>query len=35
LGEHNHEVLGRLLGLSASEIERLEADGVIGVAPAL
>ncbi|MCC6533697.1 MAG: CoA transferase [Burkholderiales bacterium] len=30
LGEHNTEVLGRLLGLSASELEALAARGVIG-----
>jgi len=29
LGEHNEEVLGERLGYSASEIKRLEADGVI------
>jgi crotonobetainyl-CoA:carnitine CoA-transferase CaiB-like acyl-CoA transferase len=29
LGEHNHQVFGELLGLSADEIERLEGDGVI------
>jgi CoA:oxalate CoA-transferase len=29
LGEHNDEVLGRRLGLSAAEIERLQGDGVI------
>ncbi len=33
LGEHNHSVLAEL-GLSAEEIGRLEADGVIGTAPA-
>ncbi len=33
LGEHNHGVL-RELGLSEDEIGRLEADGVIGTAPA-
>lgn len=30
LGEHNHELLARLLGLSAAEIGDLEARGVIG-----
>ena len=34
LGEHNHELLGEL-GLSAAEIAGLEADGVIGRAPAM
>ncbi|MFI5040658.1 MAG: CaiB/BaiF CoA transferase family protein [Acidimicrobiales bacterium] len=29
LGQHNHEVLGRILGLDAAEIGRLEADGVV------
>lgn len=29
LGEHNEEILGERLGYSASEIKRLEADGVI------
>ncbi|MGX9393816.1 CaiB/BaiF CoA transferase family protein [Nitrobacteraceae bacterium UC4446_H13] len=30
LGQHNHEVLGDILGLGATEIARLEADEVIG-----
>jgi crotonobetainyl-CoA:carnitine CoA-transferase CaiB-like acyl-CoA transferase len=30
LGQHNHEVLGEVLGLSASEIAELEANEVIG-----
>lgn len=30
LGQHNEEVLGEVLGLSASEIAKLEADGIIG-----
>ncbi len=34
LGEHNHELLSQL-GLTDSEIARLEADGVIGTAPAM
>jgi crotonobetainyl-CoA:carnitine CoA-transferase CaiB-like acyl-CoA transferase len=34
LGQHNHELLGEL-GLSPSEIEELEGDGVIGSAPAV
>lgn len=34
LGQHNHELLSRL-GLSDSEIADLEADGVIGSAPAM
>jgi crotonobetainyl-CoA:carnitine CoA-transferase CaiB-like acyl-CoA transferase len=32
LGQHNAEVLGDVLGLSASEIAQLAADGVIGTA---
>jgi crotonobetainyl-CoA:carnitine CoA-transferase CaiB-like acyl-CoA transferase len=34
LGQHNHELLAEL-GLSASEIAELEADGVIGRAPTM
>ena len=30
LGQHNHEVLGSVLGLSTAEIERLVREGVIG-----
>ncbi|MDG4668557.1 CoA transferase [Mycobacterium sp. 236(2023)] len=33
LGQHNHQILGEL-GLTEEEIGRLEADGVIGTAPA-
>jgi crotonobetainyl-CoA:carnitine CoA-transferase CaiB-like acyl-CoA transferase len=33
LGQHNHEVLAEL-GLTAAEIVELEADGIIGQAPA-
>lgn len=33
LGEHNREVLGDLLGLGDPELERLEAEGVIGSEP--
>lgn len=33
-GEHNREILGGLLGMSADEIAKLEAAGVIGDAPA-
>jgi crotonobetainyl-CoA:carnitine CoA-transferase CaiB-like acyl-CoA transferase len=33
LGEHNHAVLGELLGLSAREISTLEAQGIIGTRP--
>lgn len=32
LGQHNIEILSGLLGLSATEIERLEKDGIIGTA---
>ncbi|SOJ57242.1 Formyl-CoA:oxalate CoA-transferase [Mycobacterium simulans] len=34
LGQHNHEVLAEL-GLTDSQIAELEADGVIGRAPAM
>jgi crotonobetainyl-CoA:carnitine CoA-transferase CaiB-like acyl-CoA transferase len=34
LGQHNHELLAEL-GLTASEIDGLEADGIIGRAPAM
>lgn len=30
LGQHNHEVLGDLLGLTPDDLARLDADGVIG-----
>ncbi|ODU27281.1 MAG: hypothetical protein ABT15_01210 [Pseudonocardia sp. SCN 73-27] len=30
LGQHNHDVLGRVLGMSAAEIAALEADGTVG-----
>ena len=30
LGEHNHEILAGLLGLSAAEIDQLTRDGIIG-----
>jgi crotonobetainyl-CoA:carnitine CoA-transferase CaiB-like acyl-CoA transferase len=33
LGEHNAEVFGRLLGMSAADIAELESAGVIGTAP--
>ena len=33
LGEHNAEVLKNVLGLSDEEIQKLEADGVIGIDP--
>ncbi len=31
LGEHNHEVLGKLLGMSKADIAALEAEGVIAL----
>ena len=34
LGQHNLEILRDLLGLERSDIERLEAAGVIGTIPA-
>jgi crotonobetainyl-CoA:carnitine CoA-transferase CaiB-like acyl-CoA transferase len=34
LGEHNHYVLGDLLGMSAQDIAALEAQGIIGTRPA-
>ena len=33
LGQHNHEILGTLLGLSAEQIAALEAEEVIGTRP--
>jgi crotonobetainyl-CoA:carnitine CoA-transferase CaiB-like acyl-CoA transferase len=33
LGEHNHYVLGDLLGLSAQEVAALETQGIIGTRP--
>ncbi|WP_432841541.1 CoA transferase [Dactylosporangium sp. CA-092794] len=33
LGEHNHEILRELVGLTGDEIRELEADGVIGTVP--
>jgi crotonobetainyl-CoA:carnitine CoA-transferase CaiB-like acyl-CoA transferase len=30
LGQHNHEILGQMLHLDQAEIDRLEAEGVIG-----
>ena len=33
LGQHNGEVLGKLLGLSESELQQLEAQGIIGTKP--
>jgi hypothetical protein len=33
LGEHNREVLTAELGLSDADLERLEADHIIGTAP--
>ena len=33
LGQHNREVLSRLLGLSDAELDALEADDIIGAEP--
>ncbi|MDV8071374.1 CoA transferase [Rhodococcus sp. IEGM 1366] len=33
LGQHNHEVLADVLGMSQSEIDKLEEDRIIGVRP--
>jgi crotonobetainyl-CoA:carnitine CoA-transferase CaiB-like acyl-CoA transferase len=33
LGEHNHEILGGLLGLSDAELAELETTGIIGTRP--
>ena len=33
LGEHNVQVFGELLGMSADSIDDLEAEGVSGTAP--
>ena len=33
LGQHNHDILGELLGLGAAELEELERQGVIGNKP--
>jgi crotonobetainyl-CoA:carnitine CoA-transferase CaiB-like acyl-CoA transferase len=33
LGQHNTEVLTELCGLSASDLDRLAAEGVIGTRP--
>ena len=33
LGQHNHDILGELLGLGAAELEELEQQGVIGTKP--
>jgi crotonobetainyl-CoA:carnitine CoA-transferase CaiB-like acyl-CoA transferase len=33
LGEHNQDILEKLLGLSTQEIAALEAQGVIGTRP--
>jgi benzylsuccinate CoA-transferase BbsF subunit len=33
LGQHNHQIYSQLLGLTDSEIEELEQDGVIGTRP--
>ena len=33
LGQHNHEVLGGILGLSDDELAGLEASGIIGTRP--
>ena len=33
LGQHNHEILSALMGLSDSEIAMLEAEEIIGTRP--
>ena len=33
LGQHNHDILGELLGLGAAELEELEQQGIIGTKP--
>ena len=33
LGQHNHAILGELLGLSADELQALEQQGIIGTKP--
>jgi crotonobetainyl-CoA:carnitine CoA-transferase CaiB-like acyl-CoA transferase len=33
LGEHNHDILNGLLGLTSAELEQLRADGIIGDRP--
>jgi crotonobetainyl-CoA:carnitine CoA-transferase CaiB-like acyl-CoA transferase len=35
LGQHNQQILGRLLGLSDSQLEILKQDGIIGNKPRL
>ena len=35
LGQHNREILGELLGMEDTELDSLEADGVIGAEPIL
>ena len=33
LGQHNHEILAELAGMSDADLDRLERDGVIGTRP--
>ena len=33
LGQHNHTILGELLGLSADELQKLEQQGIVGTNP--
>lgn len=33
LGQHNHQILGQLLGYSAQELQQLRQEGVVGASP--